>query len=267
MQDKSKISETGLQAPTPMNVREGVGRTTPTPPLNQYVTPAPPRQFFMCGADLAFWLRSARADARLARMEAQYGTQEAFDRLYTETPDPWGYLNPAFRYQRLKYEKLLALLPARSYDRGLDIGSGLGMFTRMLAPYVEEMVGIELSRVAVEQAERLSTHLPHVRYAQGSLQDVETEGLGQFDLIVLADVVYYLSPLVDEMLASLVTRMAGLLRPGGILLLANHYFFDLDPQSRQVRQIHVAFAQQGVLQLVEEQRHPFFLASVLQSQA
>jgi SAM-dependent methyltransferase len=236
-------------------------------PRFQRLTLLPPRQFFMCGADLAFWLRSARADARLARLRSQYGTQEAFDRLYTQTADPWGYLVPAFRYQRLKYAKLLALLPARCYARGLDIGCGLGLFTRMLAPYVEEMVGIELSQVAVEQAARLSPDLPQVHFAQGSLLELGACDLGLFDLVVLADTVYYVSPLPPETLTCLVTQIEKLLRPGGIVLLANHYFFDLDPQSRHVRHIHAAFAEHGGLRLVEEQRHPFFLASLLEKRA
>ncbi len=225
-----------------------------------------PRQFFMCGADVAFWLRSARADARLARLQEQYPTLEAFDRLYTETPDPWGFLVPAFRYQRLKYMKLLAMLPARPYARALDVGCGLGQFTRMLAPYVDEMVGLELSQVAVEQATRLSANMPHVHFAQGSLQDVGERSLGLFDLVVLTDVIYYVSPLSDETLAGLVTDIANLVRPGGLILLANHFFFDLDPQSRHVRHIHAGFGQNSELRLVEEQRHPFFLATLLEKQ-
>ena len=227
---------------------------------------SPPRQFFMCGADFAFWLRSAHADARLAKLQEQYPTLEAFDRLYTETPDPWGFLVPAFRYQRLKYMKLLAMLPARPYARALDVGCGLGQFTRMLAPYVDEMVGLELSQVAVEQATAMSANLPHVHFAQGSLEDVGERNLGLFDLVVLTDVVYYVSPLSDETLAGLVSGIANLARTGGLILLANHFFFDLDPQSRHVRHIHAGFGQNSELRLVEEQRHPFFLASLLEKQ-
>ena len=237
---------------------------TPTRPATLPLILPPPRQFFMCGADIAFWLRSARTDARLARMQEQYGIQEAFDRLYTETPDPWGFLVPAYRYQRLKYRKLLAMLPIRSYARALDVGCGLGQFTRMLAPYVEEMVGVELSPVAVEQAAHLSIDMPQVHFTQGSLMELGSRELGLFDLVVLTDVVYYVSPLPDETLAGLVTMIEGLLRPGGLILLANHFFFDLDPQSRHVRHIHAAFAKHSGLRLVDEQRHPFFLASLLE---
>jgi len=51
--------------------------------------------------DLQFWYRSARADGRFAKLCKDHGTEKAFDLLYTEQQDPWGYLTPQYRYQRL----------------------------------------------------------------------------------------------------------------------------------------------------------------------
>ena len=227
----------------------------------------PPRQFFMGWRDLSFWLRSARADQRLAQLQREHGTQQAFDLLYKRTPDPWGYLVPHYRYQRLKYDKMLAMLPARPYRCALDVGCGLGVFTRRLAPYVHKAVGTELSIEAVEQARILSAHCPNVCFEQAGVEEINDQGAESVDLLILADVLYYLGPLSDEKLKCLVAAVEQRLQPGGILLLANHFFFGLDAQSRQVRHIHDAFRWAKSLHWLQDQRHPFFLATTLQKMA
>ncbi len=224
----------------------------------------PPRQFFMGCRDLSFWLRSARADQRLAQLQREHSTQKAFDLLYERTPDPWGYLVPHYRYQRLKYEKMLAMLPARPYGGALDVGCGLGVFTRRLAPYVHQAVGAELSGVAVGQARVLSAGCPNLRFEQAGVEEIGICGAERVDLLILADVLYYLCPLSDEKLKSIVAAVERRLQPGGILLLANHFFFGMDAQSRQVRHIHDAFRWAGSLRLLQERWHPFFLVATLQ---
>ena len=65
---------------------------------------------------------------------------------------------------------------------------------------------------------------------------------GAFDLIVIADTLYYVSPLDDRMLKALAARIADLLEPGGTCLLADHFFSGADADSRRTRHIHDAFA-------------------------
>ncbi|GDX40447.1 hypothetical protein LBMAG21_07390 [Armatimonadota bacterium] len=235
------------------------------PPLASHKTlPSPSPQFFMSLRDLAFWYRSAKADSALSRLQREHGVQEGFDRLYSQSPDPWGYLVPHFRYQRLKYEKSMAMLPARRYSSVLDVGCGLGVFTRMVAPHCDSALGMELSSVAVEQAMRLSENVPNIAFAQGDILQIDSvlRDENAFDLILVADVLYYLALLSDEVLTTVTRSIVQRLPPGGLILLVNHYFFDLDSQSRTVRQIHNAMEASPSLQLVREQRHPFFLASL-----
>jgi predicted O-methyltransferase YrrM len=68
-------------------------------------------------------------------------------------------------------------------------------------------------------------------------------------------------------LKALAQRMARLLRPGGVCLLANHYFSGADADSRLSRRIHQAFAWSPALTLVSEHRRPFYLVSVLERAA
>src|SRR3954465_317898 len=109
----------------------------------------PPTRFFMTLRDIAFWIRSARADAALARLRQSSDAGGAFDRLYRATHDPYGATLPQFRYQRQKYETLLSMLPLRRYGEVLDIGCGLGVFSRRLAPHADRILGIDISSEAI----------------------------------------------------------------------------------------------------------------------
>lgn len=230
-----------------------------------------PRQFFMSMRDISFWIQSARADAALTKFERKHGVERAFDQLYGGAADPWGYTNPHFRYQRLKYDKLLAMVPDRSYASALDIGCGIGMFTRALAPHVTEIMGVDIALEALSQARTLSQHLSNIQFDQQDLLTTDTtrkhHTSQKFDLIALVDVLYYLSPLTDARLKAVVATVEALLEPNGIVLLANHYFFGLDRQSRMVEEIHSAFRWAKPFHQWHQERQPFFLASVFQAQS
>ena len=223
----------------------------------------PRQQMFMTLRDIGFWVRSARADARLAHLRRQFGSR-AFDPLYDQIEDPWGACVECYRYQRRKYDILLSLLPARHYANVVDLGCGRGEMTRRLAPYVGEVLGLDLSSSAVEQARRLSSGLPNIRYEWADVLALDPALDGQFDLVVLADTLYYLSPLNDALLKRVCERMAKLLAPAGVLLLVNHFFFGWDPDSRTSRTIHDVLRWWPRLHLHAEHQRPFYLTSILE---
>ena len=224
-----------------------------------------PRQFFMSLRDIAFWIHSARADAALERMQKAEGLVGAFDHLYGDSNDPWRCTAPQYRYQRLKYDKLRSYLPVQDYPTALDVGCGVGVFTRILAECSGDVLGLDISPNAVLRARTLSEGIDNVRYDQADVLSLGAKMAGQqFSLIALADVLYYVSPLSDEVLKGIVAQVEQLLAPGATLLVANHYFFDLDPSSRMVSRIHAAFRWAGSLTQIREERQPFFLATVYQ---
>ena len=223
----------------------------------------PPTRFFMTLRDIAFWVRSARADATLARFRASFDLGPAFDRLYGSTHDPYGATLPQFRYQRQKYDTLISMLPLRPYGAVLDIGCGLGVFARCLAPHAESVLGIDISEEAVRGARRLSPQFENIDYRQADIAAFAGQE-GCFDLVVLADTLYYLSPLTDAVIDGIAARMAELLAPGGLLLLVNHFFFKIDPASRTTRRIHNRFIDSPGLALSAEHRKAFYLASLFE---
>lgn len=226
-----------------------------------------PRKFFMSLRDLSFWAGSARADKLLTRLRREHGDSTAFDKLYRDMPDPWSTTVPRFRYQLLKYQKMLASLPNRQFHRALDIGCGLGVMTRMLGAYADQVLGVDLSPTAVTSAIELSAGTPRVRFRQAELLRLGELAEPAFDLITMADTLYYLPALTGEVLKSVVDELVERLVPGGLLLLANHYYFRFDGYSRQTRQIHTFFGSEPALRLVTERRHAFYLVSVFERNA
>jgi SAM-dependent methyltransferase len=221
-------------------------------------------RFFMSPRDIGLFLRSARTDAAIAGMRQTMGQEAAFDEAY-RAGDPWASSDSRYLYQRRKYDVLMGLLPKRRFARALDLGAGLGLLSRKLADHADEVVGIDISAQAMARATLAHTDLPQLSFQQGDALNLPAELNGGFDLLVIADTLYYLPPpLQDLTLKALVPRLAKLLRPGGVCLLANHYFSGADASSRLSRRIHQAFAWSPALTLTAEYRRPFYLVSLLE---
>jgi predicted TPR repeat methyltransferase len=225
-----------------------------------------PTNFFMTIRDIAYWMRSARADARLEQFRQEGQAGSPFDHLYAETHDPFGVELPQYRYQQRKYDCLLSMLPQRGYRNILDVGCGLGTFTRKLAPFGEQVLGTDISGEAISQARRLSVRHPNITYAQRNMLDASpTES--EFDLIIIADTLYYMNSRTPVALKTLAGTIASKLTPGGLVLIVNHYFFGVDPASRDTREIHDAFRWAPSLDCIAEFRRAFFLVTLLQRAA
>jgi SAM-dependent methyltransferase len=222
---------------------------------------------FISVRDIGLFLASARSDARLEVLRQDAAVSgAAFDRLYADAPknDPWASSLSKYQYQRRKYDALVGLLPERPYRRALDLGCGLGLFTERLGPRVEEVLGIDISAVAIRCAADRTRGIRNVRLRQGDIMALDAELDGRFDLVVVADTIYYLPPPIqDETLKSLAARFARLLTQDGVLLIVNHYFPMPNANTRLTRRIHRAFQWSPALTLFAEHRRAFFLASLL----
>jgi SAM-dependent methyltransferase len=131
------------------------------------------------------------------------------------------FARPAVRLLRCHMvARILHLTGVGKQSRVLSLGCGIGDTELLLAPYVAEVVGVDLSPAAICQAradaERLST--PNVRFEEGS--DAE----GQFDVIMA---IFFLHHLADGDLAELPRQVRTRLAPGGT-------FYSLDPSRRRL---------------------------------
>ena len=221
------------------------------------------RAVFMRPRDVGLFLRSARTDAKLVRLRAEVGPAAAFDAVYAGG-DPWASADSRYLYQRRKYDTLVGLLPRRRVARALDLGCGVGLLTRRLLSRADAALGLDISAAAAEQARALHAGVAGLSFDRASVLDLPTALDGRFDIVTLADTLYYLPGIDDALLKAVATRVARLLAPGGVLLLANHFFFAADPDSRLSRRIHRAFAWSPSLAVVSEHRRPFYLATLLE---
>ncbi len=215
------------------------------------------------GRDFSLFLVGAKTDQSIERARETLGSQGAFDAAYTASADPWKTATRRYRYQQRKYEQIVGMLPGRRFARALDLGCGLGLMTRLLADRADHVVGMDISEAALERA-RARGVTENMEFMQGDALALPRSLDGGFDLVVITDMIYYLKPFDDAMLKRLAERIADLLRPGGVCLLANHFFYAIDAESRISRRIHDAFAWSPRFAFEERHRRAFYVASLLQ---
>ena len=86
--------------------------------LLRRLRPGPRRPWlFMLPGDIGLFLKSARTDVAIARRRQVEGARAAFEAAYRESDDPWASAAQPYRYQRLKYDKLIAFLPRKRVAR------------------------------------------------------------------------------------------------------------------------------------------------------
>jgi SAM-dependent methyltransferase len=247
------VSETALPRLL-ADVGRLMSRPSPTEPRLPWLAMMP--------RDIGLFIKSARTDARIARVYHKDGCQAAFEAAYQESDDPWASASPRYRYQGLKYNRLVALLPRKRFAHALDLGCGLGLLSQKLAARAERVLGLDIAPTAIEYARRRGAAFDNLAFEPGDILDLPISLNGKFDLVVVADVLYYLSPLDEAVLRSVVRRIADLLTPGGTCLLANHFFFAADPDSRVSRKIHRTFKDCSRFAVTSEHRRAFFLATL-----
>jgi len=137
--------------------------------------------------------------------------QDYFAGLYQRSDDPW--LLRERWYERRKRALTLAALPDERYRRAYEPGCANGELTVELAPRCEMLLAADLNTAAVELARQRVAHLQHVHVEQRAMPNDWPDG--EFDLIVISEVAYYLN---EAQLAGLITKLEGSLAGGGTLI-------------------------------------------------
>ncbi len=137
-----------------------------------------------------------------------------FDDVYRANADPWDFTTSP--YEAGKYAATLAALPRERYGSAFEAGCSIGVFTERLAARCDQLLSIDISDVALDQARTRCAALPQVRFERRYLPGefpAET-----FDLILLSEVGYYLAmPDLLDLRERCINRLA----PGGHLLLVH----------------------------------------------
>jgi SAM-dependent methyltransferase len=118
-----------------------------------------------------------------------------FDAHYRKDPDPWGYRHDFA--ERRRHLLMIDALPHPRYMRAFEPACGNGEFTTLLADRCEHLEAWDVSTVAVALAKEKLEGKNHVAFSASSVPDQWPTP--KFDLVVLADFSYYLTP--DQVLA------------------------------------------------------------------
>jgi cyclopropane fatty-acyl-phospholipid synthase-like methyltransferase len=139
---------------------------------------------------------------------------EYFDSLYATDPDPWKFATSA--YERAKYTLTLNAMPKPRFRSALEVGCSIGVLTRSLASRCDAVVAIDAAQTPLAEARRRCADLPGVRFEQMFVPDEWPDGV--FELILLSEVIYYLS---REDVGRLADRVMGSLPRGGSVILVH----------------------------------------------
>jgi 2-polyprenyl-3-methyl-5-hydroxy-6-metoxy-1,4-benzoquinol methylase len=131
------------------------------------------------------------------------------------------YGMPEFYNRMIQWTQRRALAPwlaASAGKRVLDIGCGVGRWSRWLAARGAEVTGIDVSPTMIAEARRRAHHDGLSARCRFDVQDLEhLDAEGPYDLVVAVTVLQHV--LDDERLAAGLARMVRHLAPGGRMLL------------------------------------------------
>lgn len=138
-----------------------------------------------------------------------------FDRLYRATDDPWRL---ADRWYELRKRQLtMAALPRERFGTALEIGCSVGMLTEQLVRRCDRLLSTDLAPRPLEVARaRLARAFVGASDVEFRLLRAPDEWPdGEFDLIVISEVGYYLD---EQALARLAGQCAASLTDDGVVV-------------------------------------------------
>lgn len=118
--------------------------------------------------------------------------RDYFEHIYADSADPWDFASSP--YERRKYDLTLAALPRERYGRALEPGCSIGVLTADLAARCASVEAWEPIAAPRREARRRTAALPNVTIRDAVLGADEPRPGEPIDLVVLSEVLYYLSP-------------------------------------------------------------------------
>ncbi|MET4278426.1 MULTISPECIES: nodulation methyltransferase NodS [unclassified Bradyrhizobium] len=154
--------------------------------------------------------------------------------------DPWRLDDNPF--ERKRHTQLLRLsLSDGAVSNGLEVGCAAGAFTEKLAPHCKRLTVIDVMPRAIGRAVQRTKRWSHISWAASDILQFSTAEL--FDLIVVAEVLYYLQDMTQMRIA--IDKMVKMLAPGG------HLIFGSARDATCKRWGHVAGAETVIAMLTE----------------
>ena len=189
-------------------------------------------------------------------MAGAHMTNADFEALYQSDPDPWAY--ESSDYERQKYDATLTACGEAPYNRALELGSSIGVFSVRLAARCHSLQTIDAAPSAVAVARRRLSAMPWVQARIGAIPDAI--GQDTFDLVVASEILYYLEP---DQLAGTLARLRDCLAPHG-RLVAVHWRPPGPERPFTAAEVHALLRRQGRLSPVLAAPTDDYLLDVLE---
>lgn len=160
---------------------------------------------------------------------------EYFEKVYEASDDPWNFTSS--EYETEKYAATLKALPREKYDSAFEIGCSIGVLTAQLAGRCKNLLSVDVSKKALDQAKKRCENLPNIRF---QIMDISKEFPDdKFDLVLVSEVGYYLSPTNWQKLMRNIFK--NLTANGQVALVHWTPFVEDYPQTGD--EIHASFAE------------------------
>ncbi|CAM3527893.1 class I SAM-dependent methyltransferase [Deinococcus frigens] len=137
-----------------------------------------------------------------------------FEDVYRAREDPWDFASSP--YEAAKYARTLAALPREQYPQVLEVGCSIGVLSGLLAGRSGQLWAVDLNEQALARARARNAGQVNIVFERRRLPTDLPDG--PFDLIVLSEVLYYLSP---QDLETALDMILARLSAGGTLLLVH----------------------------------------------
>lgn len=142
------------------------------------------------------------------------GREAVFDAIFASEADPWAFESSA--YEREKRSATMAALDRRQFGSAFEVGCANGLLTRELTPRCKSLLAVDVSSKALDRARVRLSGCDHVEFIKGNVP--HDWPVRTFDLIVLSEVLYFLSA---EEVALTSKKARKSLGPEGTCLLVN----------------------------------------------
>lgn len=186
-------------------------------------------------------------------------TAKYFDEVYAANRDPWQFETSP--YEAEKYSSSLAMLPRERYDRALEIGCSIGVFTHMLASRCDQLLAIDIAEQALAEARKRCTDQPQVHFSRCQLPAEFPDG--SFDLITVCEVGYYWAPADLERACHRIAQH----QPTGADLLLVHWTPEVHDYPQAGDAVHDTWLSQPWWQPLATRRHATYRMDVLRRNA
>jgi len=186
----------------------------------------------LVAGDLA---KGQHAAADVQRLQAVLAKRRARSRqFFAEAARDWEQIRESVFGERASLIGLVGLVDDQSIVG--DLGCGTGHLTRLLAPFVQRVIGVDASSAMLEQARSHIGDMPNVDLRSGELENLPLEN-AMLDAAVLALVLHNVA---DP--AAVLREATRALRPGGRLLVLDMMPHNRDDLRQQLGHVWQGFS-------------------------